>query len=158
MPYYFASTSQQNTNATANTDTLLHNWKTTAAGQRAAIQKIQAGSYTGPADNAVRLRLHRVATNSLTGGGAFTPNPLNADSPAALITSTTLPTIGTGTLNTVPPIQLAFNQRGTAIWAALNPDEACGIVGNAAANAEVVLDSQSTGSAVPINYDVKHSE
>lgn len=159
MPYYYSSASQQNSNGSANIDTLLQNFKTTAAGQRAVIQKIQAGSYASPADNAIRLRLQRVATTAaLTGGGAFTPQPNNADSPAALITTTTLPTLGTSVLGANPVVQMAFNQRGTAIWAALNPDEGVGIVGSTVGNQEVVLNSQSTGTTIPINYDVKHSE
>lgn len=155
MPYYYGSVSQQNTNASANTDTSLHNFKTTAAGQRAYIQKLFTGTVVTPADNAIRLRLQHTTAN-MTGGGAFTPQPLVADAPVAAVTSTTLPTAGTQA--TVFLVQLAFNQRGTAMWAAFNPDEAICIVGTVAANAEINLMSQSTGTSVPIGYTVIHSE
>ncbi len=55
MPFMYAATSQQNTNATANTDTLLADLKTASAnaGLRAYLQKLQCGSYVTPADNAL---------------------------------------------------------------------------------------------------------
>jgi hypothetical protein len=155
MPYYYGSVSQQFTNASANTDTSLQNWKTTAAGQRAYIQKLIAGTYVTPADNAVRLRLQHTTAN-MTAGGAFTAQPLAADAPAAAVTTTTLPTAGTQA--TVFLVQLAFNQRGTAMWAAFNPDEAVCIVGTVAGNQEVNLMSQSTGTSIAIPYTVMHSE
>jgi hypothetical protein len=159
MPYYYGTASQQNTNGSANTDTLLLNLKTTASGQRAALQKVMAGSYASPADNAIRLRVHRVSVANLSSGSAVVPNPMIADAPASNVTSTTLPTIGSGVLNAVPPVQLAFNQRGTAMWAAFNPDEGVGIVGPSPnGNNEIVLDSQSTGTTVAVNFEFIHSE
>ena len=62
MSYFYQSATQQNSNASANTDTYLMNIKTAAASMRATIQKLQAGSYATPADNAIRLRLHRTST------------------------------------------------------------------------------------------------
>jgi hypothetical protein len=81
------------------------------------------------------------------------------DAPAAASLASTLPTLGTGTFNAVPLVQLAFNQRGTGLWAAFTADEAVGISGsNAAANGIMVLDSQSTGTSVPVNYKMIFSE
>lgn len=155
MPYYYSVASQQTSNASANTDTFLANIHGGAAGQRAAIQKLQAGSYITPADNAIRLRLHRTSV-LLTPGSSYTPNPVIADAPAAASVATTLPTAGTLVAN--PVLQLAFNQRGTGLWAAFTLDEAVGVVGSTAPNSEVVLDSQSTGSSVAINFKILFSE
>lgn len=159
MPYYYGTASQQTSNGTANTDTLLMNLKTTASGARAVLQKVMGGSYVTPADNAIRLRVHRVSVANLSSGSAIVANPMIADAPASNSTLTTLPTIGSGVLSAVPPIQLAFNQRGTAMWAAFNPDEGVGIVGPSPnGNNEIVLDSQCTGTSVPINFEFIHSE
>ena len=135
------------------------NLKTTASGQRAVVQKLWAGSYVTPADNSIRLRLARVSTANLSAGSAIVPNPNIPDAPASNITATTLPTIGSGVLSSVYPVQLAFNQRGTAMWAAFNPDEGIGIVGPSPnGNNELVLDSQSTGTTIPVNFQTMHSE
>lgn len=162
MPFMYAVSSQQNTNATANTDTLLADLKTASAnaGLRAYIQKLQAGSYATPADNAIRLRLHRLtAVGTYASGTSVTPAPLVPDAPAAASLGSTLPTLGTGTLNAVPAIQLAFNQRGTGLWAAFTVDEAIGISGsNAAVNGITILDSQATGTSVPVNFKIIFSE
>lgn len=162
MAFYYATASQQNTNASANTDTLLADFKTgsATAGLRAYIQKLVAGSYATPADNAIRLRIHRLtAVGTYASGTGVTPAPVVPDAPAAASLASTLPTLGTGTLNAVPAVQLAFNQRGTAMWAAFNADEAVGVSGaNNAANGIVVLDSQSTGTSVPVNFKIYHSE
>lgn len=162
MPYMYAVSSQQNTNASANTDTLLADLKTASAnaGLRAYIQKLQAGSYATPADNAIRLRLHRLTTvGTYASGTAVTAAPLVPDAPAAASLSSTLPTLGTGVLNAVPAIQLAFNQRGTGLWAAFTADEAIGISGaNNAANGIAILDSQATGVSVPVNFKIIFSE
>lgn len=155
MPYYYSVANQANSNASANTDTFLANVHGAAAGQRFYVQKLQAGSYATPADNAIRLRLQRTTT-LVTAGSAVTPNSLVADAPAASSVATTGPS--GGVLATNPTIQLAFNQRGTGLWAAFTVDEALGCVGSTAANAEVVLDSQSTGSATPISYKILFSE
>lgn len=154
MPYYYGTATQQNTNASANTDTLLMNI-TGIAGFRGAIQKLICGTYVTPADNAVRLQLRRTTALN-TAGSAIVPNPMAGDSPAASAVLTTLPTAGT--LAAVPVIQLAFNQRGTAMWAAFNPDEGITVTGAAAANGQVVVDSQSTGTSVPVSLTLVHSE
>lgn len=157
MPYYYGTATQQSSNASANTDTLLIEIHS-IAGQRAALQKIMGGSYVAPADNAIRLRLHRTGTALLSAGTGIVPNPHAVDGAAALAVATTLPTIGSSVLAVVPTIQLAFNQRGTAMWAAFNADEAITIVGATFPNAQLVVDSQSTGLAVPINVGLIHQE
>ncbi len=161
MAYFYTSATQQNSNGSANTDTYLMNIKTAAASHRLTVQKLQCGAYATPADNAIRLRLHRTST-LLTAGTAFTPNPQLTDAPAANATVTTLPTAGaSGALQASPVIQLAFNQRGTGLWAAFVMDEGIGAVGTTASvttSAELVIDSQSTGTSVPINTAMLHSE
>ena len=158
----YSASSQQNTNASANTDTLLADLKTASAnaGLRAYIQKLQVGSYVTPADNALRIRLQRLATvGTYASGTGLTPSPLVADAPAAASVSSTLPTLGSGSFNAVPLIQLAFNQRGTGLWAAFTADEAVGISGsNAAVGGIAILNSQSTGTSVPVNYKIIFSE
>jgi hypothetical protein len=88
-----------------------------------------------------------------------TPAQLVPDAPAAASLASTLPSLGTGALSAVPAIQLAFNQRGTGLWAAFTVDEAIGISGaNTSVNGLVVLDSQSTGTSVPVNFKIIFSE
>lgn len=161
MPYYYATASQQSTNAAANTDTLLLNMWTAAAGARAYIQKLMAGTYVTPADNAVRLRLQRATAGTITAGTAVTPGPMDADAPAANAGAATLPTIATPTYSNAV-VQLAFNQRGTAMWAAFTMDEAIGLVGAGSStsinNTSIILNSQSTGTSVPVGFKVIHSE
>lgn len=156
MPYYFTSSTQQNSNASANTDSYTLDFSG-IAGLRAVVQKLLAGSYVTPADNAIRLRLTNTTT-LFTAGAALVPQPSTPDSGAAVAVVTTVPTIGAGVLSAVPKIQLAFNQRGTAMWAAFNPDEGIGVKGATAPNAELVLVNQSTGTSVPINVQLSHSE
>jgi len=162
MPFYYSAASQQNTNASANTDTLLGDLKTASAnaGLRAYVQKLIAGTYATPADNQVRLRLQRFSSvGTYASGTSITPSPLVPDAPAAASLASTLPTIGTATLVAIPMVQLGFNQRGTAMWAAFNADEAVGVSGaNNAANGILVLDSQSTGASVPVTYEMVFSE
>ena len=162
MPFMYSASSQQNTNASANTDTLLADLKTASAnaGLRAYLQKLQVGSYVTPADNALRIRLQRLATlGTYASGTALTAVPVVPDAPAAASLSSTLPILGTGTFNAVPLLQLAFNQRGTGLWAAFTADEAVGISGsNGAVNGIMVLNSQSTGATVPVNYKMIFSE
>jgi hypothetical protein len=58
-------------------------------------------------------------------------------------------------------VQLAFNQRGTGLWAAFVADKGIGTVGTTASattSAELVIDSQSTGTSVPINTALLHVE
>ena len=162
MAYYYSAASQQNTNGTANTDTLLADLKTASAnaGLRAYIQKLIVGTYTTPADNQVRLRLQRLSSlGTYASGTAVTPIPLIPDAPAAASLASTLPTLGTGTFNAVPLVQLAYNQRGTAMWAAFNADETVGVSGaNNAANGIAVLNSQASAATVPVTFELIFSE
>lgn len=154
MPYYFGTGTQQNTNAAANTDTFLLNLHA-VTGSRAAIQKLVTGTQVTPADNSIRLQLRRT-TVLATAGGAIVPAQMFPDGPAATAVPTTLPTAGT--LAAVPVMQLAYNQRGTAMWAAFNPDEAIALAGATAPNSEVIVVSQSTGTSVPVSLTLVHSE
>ena len=163
MPYYYATSQQVNSNASANTDALLASFWTKATNHRAVVQKVIVGSYATPADNAIRIRLQGATTGTFTAGTAQTPLGMIFDAPAA----------GMGAQNTVPAptsptyanavVQLAFNQRGTAMWAAFNADEGVGLVGTGTntSNADGIakyLNSQCTGTSVAINFKVIHSE
>lgn len=166
MPYYYAVTEPQvagTAQALTTTITNLMNWKTSAAGQRAYIQKIITGMYSGSAANApvdaqVAVLLQRTST-LLTAGTTVTAEKMNADSPISGLGAATLtrtPTTGAFTTANAT-VQLQFNARGTAMWAAFNPDEAVGIVGSTAPNAEVCLRGYASASTT-IGFTVLHSE
>lgn len=160
MPYYYSSSNNVASNGTPSTNTLQIGFLG-IAGLRAAIQKIIGGTYATPADNAILLRLYNLTTNDTGSGGALTPQPLaaGAGATAAIVAQLTAYTTATiGTTATVPKIQLAFNQRGTAMWAAFNADEGVGIQSATAPNGNVDLINQSTGVSVPIYTNVIHSE
>jgi hypothetical protein len=161
MPYYYSTPTFSNSNGSASTNSFTMNM-VSIAGLRAAVQKLIGGTFVTPADNAVLLRLYN-STTLLTAGSAIVPQPMAAGAGAtAAIASqavpTTVPTIGAGVLATVPKIQLAFNQRGTNMWAAFNADESIGFQGAVAPNAELILVNQSTGTSVPIYTNLIHSE
>lgn len=160
MAYYFASATHQNSNGSANTDSYVMNI-VAIAGLRATIQKLIGGTYATPADNAVWLRLNN-STTLLSAGGAFTPQPysvgVSAAGTAAVAVVTTVPTIGAGVISANPKVQLAFNQRGTAMWAAFNADEGIQIQSAVAPGSEIILIDQSTGTTVPMYTTLIHSE
>jgi len=159
-PYFYADNSQQTTNASANTDTLLADFKTAAAGHRAYITKLQAGNFSNAIDNQVRLQLRRLATyGTYTSGSSITPQPKVADAPAANHTSSVLPFLGSGVLAAVSVAQIAYNTRGTGMWAAFVDDEKIGMVGvGTAVNGAVLLDSEASGASVAVPYDVTVQE
>jgi hypothetical protein len=161
MPYYYGTATQQSTNGTANTDTflmsLLGYGSTANYLGRGVLQKLMCGTYVTPADNATRIRAHRTTTVSAATSTVIVPNPLVPDAPAAQCLSYTLPT--GAVVGAVPMIQLGYNQRGTAMWAAFNADEGIGVLGNATVSkSEVLFDSQSTGTSVPVTIGIVHSE
>jgi hypothetical protein len=159
MPYYYSVPTNANTNGSASTNSSVMNYIATS-GLRAALQKLMGGTFVTPADNAMLLRGYNTTVLSTAGAG-IVPQPLAAGiqatgAIAAQTTAFTGPTLGT--LATVPKIQLAFNQRGTAMWAAFNADEGIGFQGSVQPNAELVIVSQSTGTSVPIYTNTIHSE
>lgn len=157
--YFYATNTQQSSNASANTDTLLLGLAT-IAGLRARIVKLQAGNFSNAIDNQIRLQLRRLATvGSFAAGGAITPQPKEPDAPAANGTASSLPTLGTGTLAAVSAAQIAYNTRGTGLWAAFVDDEKIGMQGAASGvNGNVLVDSQASGSSVAIPLDVTTQE
>src|SRR5260370_8573141 len=109
--YMYGPTSQRNTNGAANTDTLLANLATAAAGHRAYVRKLQAGNQSNAIDNQIRLQLVRLATvGTYAAGAAVVPQPKVADAPAANATASTLPLLGTGTPAPVSAAQIAYNR------------------------------------------------
>lgn len=156
MAYYYSTGTQQNTNASANTDTLLMDIRA-IAGLRAYLQKVTVGnmSTTTPNDFQVRIRVQRTTALS-SAGGAIIPTPHVSDVVAAVAVPTTLPT--GGTLNAVPPVQISINGRGGSMWAAFNLDEALGMVGATAPNSQLVINSQAGGTSMPVVLTLTHSE
>jgi hypothetical protein len=159
MPYYFVTPNNVTSNASASTNTaqlmLLG-----IAGLRAAMQKLMGGTFVTPADNATLLRAYNTTVLSTT-GGPITPQPMaagNGATGAIAANALAYTTPALGTLATVPKMQLAFNQRGTAMWAAFNADEGIGFQGSVQPNAELTVVNQSTGTSVPIYTTVIHSE
>lgn len=132
-----------------------------ANGERATIQKLIVGWSTGsaanaPADTAMVALLQRSST-LLTPGTANTATPMAIDSPAATAVTTTTPTGGAFATAT-PVVQLGFNGRGTAMWAAFVPDEGIGLWGSTAAlGNEVCLRGYGSASS-PINYTMIFSQ
>jgi hypothetical protein len=116
---------------------------------------LMCGSYAVPADNAIWVRANRTSVLS-TVGSAITPNQMMPDGGAAQCKVNTGVTLGT--LVAVPTIQLAFNQRGTAMWAAFNADEAISGLGATASNAEIAIVNQATAATVPVYVTGVHSE
>ena len=157
--YFYAINTQQNTNATPSTDTLLLGLAT-IAGLRVRVVKMQAGNFSNAIDNQIRLQLRRLATvGSYAAGSAITPQPKEPDGVAAFGTASSLPTLGTGTLAAVSAAQIAYNTRGTGLWAAFVDDEKIGMQGAASAvNGNLVVDSQATGATVAVPLDVTTQE
>lgn len=164
MPVYYATASQQNTSSSTATDLYFQNWYT-GASNGAFIQKLFCGANTNAVDNQIRLQLLHLTAGTVTQGTAFIPGPLIAGGAAAVTTTTTLPTIASPTKGN-PLVQLTYNTRGTALWAAFNNDEAITLLAGGAAgtntsspNTAIFLVSQTSGtSAISVPYQVQHSE
>ena len=154
MPFYYGTAMHGNSSGSANTDIDSMSYLG-LAGLRYYVQKIMAGTYVTPADNALWIRVNRSSALSTAGSG-ITPTPQTADATAAACVVKTGMTLGT--YIAVPNLQLAFNQRGTAMWAAFNADESLGSVGATAPNAELAILNQSTGTSVPVYVTGIHSE
>ena len=158
--YYYTYADQASTNGSANTDSLLSIFRT-IAGARTQIRKLQLGVFAAPTDNNVRIQLRRTTTLVQTTGAAFTPSPTQVDAPAAntVVRNTgSAITLGTGVLATNAMVQLAYNMRGTAMWAAFIEDETISIIGATAPNGEIVIDSQASVATVPVNITALFSE
>ncbi len=156
--YYYAATDQANTNGSANTDTLIEDFRS-IAGLRTQIRKIQLGVFAAPTDNNVRIQLRRATTVLQTSGTNTALIKNQADAPgAATLWQTGTITIGTGVLSTTGLVQLAYNMRGTAMWAAFIEDETISITGVAGALGEVAVVTQASVASVPVNITVMLSE
>ena len=155
--YYYTDSDQENTNGSANTDTLLDRIAA-VAGLRLQVRKLQLGVFAAPTDNNVRIQLRRTSTLIQTTGTTITPQPNQVDAPAATGKFSSLPTQGTGVLTAVAQVQLAYNMRGTAMWAAFIEDETMSLLGATAPNAEMAIDSQASVASVPVTIFMQHSE
>jgi hypothetical protein len=158
--YFYTTSTQQNTNGTANTDTLLAAIQTVAASHRARLVRFQGGCYVAPTDNNFRLRVGFLTTlGTYAAGGAITPTPSDSGAPAANVTASSLPTLGTGVFGAVPPINIAANIRNGFLWAALQEDEKIGMNGaGPSLTASLIVNSQATVSSIPVNFKLVHQE
>ena len=158
--YFYTTSTQQSTNATANTDTLLAAIQTVAASHRARCVRLQGGCYLSPTDNQYRLRLGFLTTlGTYAAGTAITPKPNPPDGVAANVTASSLPTIGTGVFGVVPNVNLAANLRNGFLWVALTDDEKIEFVGaGPALNATLIVNSQATVATVPVTFSIVHTE
>jgi len=156
--YYYSYADQANTNGTASTDTLIALFRS-IAGLRTQFRKLQLGVFAAPTDNNVRVQLRRTTTLVQTTGSQYTASPTQADAPAAstLVRNGSI-TVGTGALATNPLVQLAYNMRGTAMWAAFIEDETISITGATAPNGELVIDTQASVASVPVTVTSLFSE
>lgn len=157
--YFYTTSTQQNTNGTANTDTLLAAIQTVAASHRARLVRFQGGCYVAPTDNNYRLRVGYLTTlGTYAAGTAITPTP-NDLVGAANVTASSLPTLGTGVFGAVPPINLAANIRNGFLWVALQEDEKIGMNGaGPSLTATLIVNSQATVASVPVNFKLVHQE
>jgi hypothetical protein len=156
--YYYSITDQANTNGSANTDTLLEDLRA-IAGLRTQVRKLQLGVFAAPTDNNVRIRLQRTTTIVQTSGTYTAPNKNQVDAPSAsTLWQTGTITLGTGVLAATAMVSLAYNMRGTAMWAAFIEDETISIIGATAPNGELVVNSQASVASVPVNVTLMFSE
>lgn len=156
--YYYTYADQVTTNSSANTDTITSIFRS-IAGLRTQIRKLQCGVFAAPTDNNVRVQLRRTTTLTQTIGSSYTPNPSQVDAPVAnTIVRNGAIVLGSGVLATNAMIQLAFNMRGTAMWAAFIEDETISITGATAPNGEIVIDTQGSVASIPLNVTTQFSE
>jgi hypothetical protein len=156
--YYYSCTDQATTNGSANTDTLLEDFRA-IAGLRAQIRKLQLGVFAAPTDNNVRIRLQRTTTAVQTTGTFTAPKPNQVEAPAAAtLWQTGTNTLGTGVLAATAMVSLSYNMRGTAMWAAFIEDETISIAGTAATSTEIVINSQASVASVPVTIYMQFSE
>jgi hypothetical protein len=156
--YYYSFTDQATTNGSANTDTLLEDFRA-IAGLRSQFRKLQLGVFAAPTDNNVRIRLQRTTTAVQTTGTGTTPSPNQVEAPAcSTIWRTGTITLGTGVLAATAMVSLSYNMRGTAMWAAFIEDETISIAGTAATSTEIVINSQASVASVPVTITGFFSE
>jgi hypothetical protein len=114
-----------------------------------------AGTTGGAVDAQVWLKLWRMSTAS-TSGTSETPKPHDNSSPASTTTCNTGAT--TGTKETNPALQLAFNSRAMVQWVALNPDECHTLAAGGGANGNIDLLSESSLASTVVKYNVTFYE
>lgn len=156
--YYYSITDQATTNGTASTDTVLEDFRA-IAGLRTQFRKLQLGVFAAPTDNNIRIQLRRTTTLLQTTGTYTAPNKNQVDAPgAATLWNTGVIQVGTGVLSATSMVQLAYNMRGTAMWAAFIEDETISITGATAPNGELCIDSQASVASVPVSITAMFSE
>lgn len=149
MPYYYNAAETHTTNATPNTESNVFR-TTTGATRECHVSRIMAGATGAPVDAQIWLKLWRMSTAS-TVGAAEVFKPVDNSHPAAATTMNTGAT--TGTKETNPSYQLAFNSRGQGHWFATNADEVHTLPAGGGANGNIDLLSEASSASVALKYE-----
>jgi hypothetical protein len=148
LAFYYSIAESHTTNGTANTESNVLR-TATGATREAHFSRLVAGASGGAVDAQVWLKLWRMSVAS-TVGTAETPKPHDNLSPAAATTANLGAT--TGTKETNPAMQVAFNSRAMVQWVALNPDECHSLVAGGGANGNIDLLSEASLASVVAKY------
>lgn len=148
MSYYYSVAESHTTNGTANTESNVFR-SATGTTREAHWSRLLAGASGAAADAQIWLKFWRMSTPS-TVGTAETPKPHDNSHPAAVTTVNLGAT--TGTKETNPSAQLAFNSRAMVQWVALNPDECHSLAANGGANGNIDLLSESSLASSVVKY------
>lgn len=148
MSYYYDVAESHTTNGTINTESNVFR-SATGSTRECHVSRIMAGASGVAVDAQIWLKLWRMSTAS-TSGSAETPKPQDNSHPAAVTTVNLGAT--TGTKETNPALQLAFNSRAMVQWVALNPDECHTLVAGGGANGNIDLLSEASTASVVVKY------
>ena len=129
----------------------------TAASRNANIQSLyMTGRGAGlTAISGISARIIRLQTAS-TVGTAATPRPRDLTAPAATLTISSLPTIGSGTVSV--QVAVGCGAAGPGGWVAPNPDSAITLSANGGANGNCDLIIGSNTVSLNVDVDVEHFE
>lgn len=148
MSYYYSVAETHTTNGTANTESNVFR-SATGSTREAHWSRLMAGATGTAVDAQIWLKFWRMSTASTSGTGE-TPKPHDNSHPAAATGVNTGAT--TGTKETNPSLQLAFNSRAMVQWVALNPDECHTLLAGGGANGNIDLLSEASLVSVVVKY------
>lgn len=146
--FFYRVAETHTTNGSANTESNVFR-SATGSTREAHWSRIMAGLTGTPSDAQVWLKFWRMSTAS-TAGTAETPKVTDNSSPAAA-TSVSLGAT-TGTKETNPANQLAFNGRGQGHWFATQPDECDTLAAGGGANGNIDLLSEASAASQVVKY------
>lgn len=152
--YYYSVAEAHTTSGTPSTETNVFR-TTTGSTRECHVTRCLAGAQGAPVDAQVWLKLWRMSTAS-TSGTAETPKPHDNSHPASSTSMNLAAT--TGTKETNPALQLAFNSRGQGHWFATNPDEAHTLAAGGGANGNIDLLAEASSASVALRYEYSFTE